>query len=156
MEQTIFRQEQRRRWFTHYAPLIIWIGVILFLSSPEGSMTQTSRFIRPLLEFLFPSISLEQILIYHGYVRKCAHFTEYGVLGFFAFRAFSVTQLPRLSSNWFTAGAALVVAVAAIDEFNQSFEPSRTSSIWDVLLDISGGVFALTICYLWSHRNKSR
>jgi VanZ family protein len=153
MSETIERNGQRQ-WITRYAPLIIWIGVILFLSSPQGSMAQTSRIIGPLLQFLFPSISPDQLLIVHGYVRKCAHFTEYGVLGFFAFRAFSVVGSSFFSANWFLAGICIVAAVAGIDEFNQSFEPSRTGSIWDVLIDISGGLFALSVCYLWSRRRK--
>jgi VanZ family protein len=42
----------------------------------------------------------------------------------------------------------LVLVVASIDEFNQSFEISRTSSIWDVGLDLIGGV---TMCLVyWS------
>ncbi|MFL6375612.1 MAG: VanZ family protein, partial [Pyrinomonadaceae bacterium] len=46
--------------------------------------------------------------------------------------------------------------VASLDEFNQSFEPSRTSSGWDVMLDISGGVVATLLCYtIWS-RTRSR
>jgi VanZ family protein len=40
-----------------------------------------------------------------------------------------------------------VAAVAMIDEFNQSFEPSRTGSIWDVTLDFSGG--AVITAVLW-------
>jgi VanZ family protein len=33
----------------------------------------------------------------------------------------------------------LVAVVAVLDEFNQSFWASRTSSVFDVLIDIAGG-----------------
>jgi VanZ family protein len=137
-----------------YAPLIVWIGVILFLSSPEGSMTQTSRFIGPLFEFLFPSMSAERILEFHGYIRKLAHFTEYGILGYFAYRAFSVSIVrPR---NWVAGALALAALIAVIDEFNQSFEPSRTGSPWDVFIDISGATSVLLLCFLWKRSVNRR
>src|SRR5476649_2289235 len=72
-----------------YAPFILWIGVIFFLSSGFGSMEHTSLFVRPILEFFFPSASEETLVIYHGYIRKFAHFAEYSMLAFLAFRTFS-------------------------------------------------------------------
>jgi len=122
-----------------YAPLILWIGVIFFLSSNNGSMAETSRFIGPLLHFLFPNAPDETIQIYHGYIRKCAHFTEYAVLAFFALRAFSRSYVQGVLKLRYTLPVLLVAVVACLDEFNQSFEASRTSSPWDVSLDISGG-----------------
>ena len=43
----------------------------------------------------------------------------------------------------------MLAAVAAIDEYHQSFVPSRTAAITDVLIDMSGGLVALTILALW-------
>ena len=74
-----------------YAPLFLWIGVIFLLSSGSGSSAATSRIIRPLLEFLFPTASEESLQLMHFYIRKCAHFTEYAVLGYWALRAFTRT-----------------------------------------------------------------
>ena len=47
-------------------------------------MSQTSRFIRPLIEFFFPGASPETILLIHAFIRKSAHFIEYGLLGLLA------------------------------------------------------------------------
>lgn len=109
-------------------------------------MSQTSRFIRPLLEFLFPAAPEQTLIIYHSYIRKAAHFTEYAILAFLAVRALAATA--RLHTWRFILPLLLVVAVAVIDEFNQSFEVSRTGSIQDVLLDISGGVVMITMLFL--------
>src|SRR5438445_10985983 len=130
-----------------YAPLILWIGVIFFLSSNSGSMTETSRIIEPILKFLFPAAPEQTIQIYHGYIRKSAHFTEYAVLGFIALRAFSRSSVRGLLKLRYILPIVLVAAIACMDEFNQSFEASRTGSGWDVLLDISGGGTMLTA--LW-------
>jgi VanZ family protein len=43
------------------------------------------------------------------------------------------------------ASLALVVAYALLDEYHQSFVPSRTGSIYDSLIDISGGLVALLL-----------
>ena len=105
-------------------------------------MSQTSRIIRPLLEFLFPTATPETILLYHGIIRKLAHLTEYAVLGFLACRAFVFLQHP------FVFAALLVFAVAAMDETYQSFNPLRTGSPVDVLIDVSGGIVAIVLSYL--------
>jgi VanZ family protein len=144
----------RREQFMLYAPLFIWIGVIFFLSTGQGSMSQTSRIIRPILEFLFPAASEETLLVYHGLIRKLAHLIEYSILGFLAFRAF--LHLRRRSGQLIGAVAAafVVIIVATIDEFNQSFNPSRTGSSTDVLIDVSGGLAVILLCYLFLDRKK--
>ncbi|MEJ7848107.1 MAG: VanZ family protein [Pyrinomonadaceae bacterium] len=142
-----------RERFTRYAPLFVWIGVIFFLSSGQASMPETSRFIRPLLEFFFPSASAETLTIFHGYIRKFAHLAEYAVAGFFAARAFSTSSIELLRKHWIVLSLVLTISIAWLDEFNQSLNSSRTSSVWDVLLDVTGGAFAISIYYFIS-RNR--
>jgi VanZ family protein len=131
-----------------YAPLILWIGVIFYLSSGYGSMSETSRFIRPLLKFLFPAAPEETLQIYHGYVRKCAHFSEYAILAFLGVRAFSRSSIAILCKYRYLLPFFLVASIACIDELNQSFEASRTGSVWDILLDISGCVAMIAVSWL--------
>ena len=138
----------RRALLLQYAPVVFWIAVIFFLSSDQGSMSQTSRFIRPLLEFLFPAAPEETLLIYHGYIRKAAHFTEYAILAFLAVRALSIPASAPLHKWRYILPLLLVIGIAAIDEFHQSFETSRTGSILDGLLDISGGVVMIATLFL--------
>lgn len=132
----------RRRWLTAYAPLAIWIGIIIALGSGVGAMNETSRFIRPLLEYLFPSTSPETLSIFHGYIRKLAHITEYAILAVLAKRAFS-----SLSRPW-TVAMGIVALVAMADELNQSFDPRRTGTLMDVLIDLVGGFLGLAIAWI--------
>lgn len=148
----VSEQTNWRRRVLYYAPLFLWIGVIFFLSSKPGAMSNTSIFIRPILLFLFPDAAEETLLIYHGYIRKLAHFTEYAVLAFLAFRAFSSSSIYFLQKRPFFISLILVILVASLDEFNQSFLASRTASIRDVLLDITGGLTVLLIFYLFNIR----
>ncbi len=101
-----------------YAPLFLWTGLILFLSTELGAMSNTSPFIRPLLEFLFPNSPEEILQIYHNYIRKLAHATEYAGLAFFAARAFSSSSLNILRRFWFVISISLVVLTALTDEYN--------------------------------------
>lgn len=142
-----------RVFVIRYAPLVLWIGLIFYLSSPEGSFSQTSRIIGPLLQFFFPDLAEETRQLIHGYVRKCAHFTAYAVLAFLAVRAFSISAMLRRKR--FLWALVLVAAIALLDEFNQSFEASRTGSFWDVMLDIFGGLTAIAIVWFWTRRHTS-
>lgn len=136
---------KRRVWLTGYAPLFVWIGVIFYLSSSSGSMTATSRFIGPLLEYLFPAASEETHLTIHFFIRKLAHITEYAILGFLAMRAIIDRSQTVRSTLAFASASLLVVCVAIADEFNQSFQSSRTSSAGDVVLDCVGGILAICL-----------
>jgi len=137
-----------RVWLKAYAPLVLWICVIFLLSSPKGSMAETSKIIGPLLDFFFPDLSAAARLNVHYFVRKTAHFTEYAILAYMVIRA-AVTAGYRISRSQVSVlalGAA--VLVACIDEFNQGFEPSRTGSPWDVALDVSGAVAMIILLWL--------
>ena len=141
---------KRLEWLTLYAPLVLWIGVIFILSSGQGASGRTSLIIRPILEFLFPFAPEETLIFYHGMIRKLAHFTEYAVLGLLACRAFR-----KLVNRYLLMALGLVLLVASLDEFNQSFNPLRTGSPWDVAIDVSGGVVAIVLYFLLARRNRS-
>ena len=118
-------------------------------------MEQTSLIIRPVLKFLFPSAADVTIDLYHGYIRKSAHFIEYAMLAFLAFRAVSGSSAGLLRRLRMLVPVFFVALVASIDEFHQSFVPSRTSSVLDVLLDVSGGVFAVLVCwFIWREKSS--
>ena len=137
---------QRRGRFFAYAPLFLWAVVILVLGSGPGSSAQTSRIIKPIIEFFFPGAAPDTFLLVHAFIRKSAHFIEYAVLGLLAVRAFRRSASPTLRRHWAGFAFLTVVMIAGIDEFNQSFNISRTGSGWDVLLDLAGAVSAILIC----------
>jgi VanZ family protein len=130
-----------REQFYLFAPLFFWTIIIFIASSNLGSMSNTSRIIRPILEFLFPAADENTLQIIHAYVRKTAHLTFYFILGFLAARAFCLSGI--FKKYGLLTAFALVVVIAALDEWNQSFLASRTSSVYDVGLDAIGGTTAL-------------
>ncbi len=69
------------------------------------------------------------------WLRKGAHVVIYGALGLSLAAA-----LERVGKRrWFLAGMILVL-VAALDEWHQTFVPGRTGRAVDVLVDLAGFV----------------
>jgi VanZ family protein len=149
--------DERRAWrgrLWRYGPLVAWGCFVLFASSASFSASNTSRIIRPLLLWLFPEISEASLAYVHFLVRKAAHLSEYAVLALLAARAFRTSHQEKLRRRWWLAAFALVVCVALTDEYHQSFLPSRTGTIYDSLLDVTGGAAALACAALWLARRR--
>jgi len=77
-----------------------------------------------------------------GLLRKIAHFTEFSALGFCL--AWRCGMRGKKPIGGFLFGAA----AAATDETIQRFVPGRGPSLWDVLLDCSGVLTGMLLCYL--------
>jgi VanZ family protein len=146
----------QRVW--RYGPLVLWLLFISFASTSGFSAANTSQIFRPLLLWLFPTLSESRLETLHFLVRKMGHFTEYGMLGFFAWRAFVTSSNQLIQRRWFQLGLGLVVIYALLDEFHQRFEPTRTGSLYDSGIDVAGGLTVLLLCKLFgakSQRQKS-
>ena len=103
----------------------------------------TSRIIGPLLLWLFPNTTPETLAVVHFAIRKAAHFGEYCLLGLLSARAFRTSSHLVLQRHWFLAALLLIAIYALLDEYHQSFVPSRTGSIYDSFIDMAGGLTAL-------------
>ena len=130
-----------RLW--RYVPLMLWIGFIFFASTRNFSAPKTSLILRPLLLWLFPDISQQNLVLAHMLVRKGAHFVEYAVLALLAARAFLSSGKRVLRRWWFAVAFGLVALTGLLDEYHQSFVPSRTGTIYDSLIDMVGGASML-------------
>ena len=142
------------RLLSRYLPLVAWLVFISYASSASFSAENTSRIIGPLVLWLFPNTSPETLAVIHFIVRKIAHFTEYAILAWLAARAFRASPRPAVANRWLLAALALVMIYALIDEYHQSYVPSRTASIFDSLIDMSGGLVMLIILRL-RHKNRA-
>jgi VanZ family protein len=145
-------QSSARRRVWRYGPLLLWLAFISFASTREFSADNTSQVVRPILLWLFPNISEARLATVHFLTRKAAHFSEYALLAFLARRAFITSTRAFLRQYWFQLGSLLVVIYALLDEFHQSFVPSRTASIYDSAIDVAGGLTVLLICRLYGKR----
>ena len=127
---------------SHWAPPVLWMAVILALSTEAGGAPQTGRVLLPILATLLPGASPLQLEAIHGWLRKGAHVAEYAVLGALWFRALA-------GAGWRRRPAALValalgMAWAIVDEAIQARMGSRTGHPADVVLDATGALAAVT------------
>jgi VanZ family protein len=128
---------------------------IIFAGSTDlMSAEHTSRIIVPLLHWFVPNMSPLTVVRVEFFLRKAAHVSEYAVLAVLLYRAFVHTVFQ--SRRALSAGIVLLscAAYAASDEFHQSFVPSRTASLRDVMIDVFGATLAVLL--YWSIATRDR
>ena len=146
-----------KSFLKYWLPLLTWLGVIFAGSTTSMSTERTSRYIVPLLLWLKPGMSPNTSWIIVVVVRKCAHVSEYAVLGVLLCRAlWSLPALRRKTLIVFGAVLLGCALFAASDEFHQMFVKSRTPSVHDVLLDVAGALFGLLIAASFALRDRER
>jgi VanZ family protein len=134
---------------------MVWIGLITFESTDFFSAQNTGRLVYSLLTRLFGEINFYDFLVFHHYLRKTGHVLGYGVLSLLLLRGWRATLGCAQAWWWRTALLAWVgtALVAAMDEWHQTFIPSRKGNPWDVLLDSAAGLVFLLIAYVWLRRS---
>jgi len=131
---------------------ILWLIVIAMESTAMASASNTSRFLYPLLHFLF-GMEWDRFEPFHFFLRKVGHVFGYGLLSILFFRAWRET-LPALGDpnwtwRWANISALGTALVASLDEWHQSFIPSRTGTVHDVVLDTCAAMGAQILVLLW-------
>jgi VanZ family protein len=132
-----------------WLPAIVWACVISILSTDTFSSEHTSRFIIPALHWLFPHAGAGTLELLHAVIRKSAHLTEYFILGLLLYRALRGGDR-GWKLKWALWAIVIAAAYASLDEFHQSFVPSRTASPWDALIDTIGASAAQIVVKLWN------
>jgi VanZ family protein len=138
-----------RRAGTIWLLVLLWTTAVLWAGGEHGSAAATSHFLWPILRWLLPDASWATLLQIHFYIRKGAHVAEFGVLALLTLSALrasvraAVLRLGLLALVW-------VLAIAACDEARQALSTARTGSAWDVALDVTGGILALTLAIAYT------
>ena len=127
----------------YWLPLIIWLGIIYSFSTDEFSSGNTAGLVEPLLHFLFPGLSPQQLSFWHAVIRKFGHITEYAILAWLTYRAIRFDETDPLKAKVRTF--QFLVLAAMTDEFHQSLTMSRGASLVDVSYDSFGGLIVLWI-----------
>ena len=129
-------------------PALIWAGLIFMFSTNVFSAGNTGGILADLLRYFFSALSDDNIQLIHTLIRKLGHFSEYFILAVLILRALRQEPGEKLHTRQLVFGLGLTALYAASDEFHQTFVPSRTASIADVMLDIFGGLCGT----LWFYR----
>ena len=126
---------------------VLWILFILGRSlQPADLSSEESELVLRFFQRLHLRLSMR-------FVRKCAHFTEYLILGILLYCDTARLYRRKL---WIPCGIGLLTAAA--DELVQRFTPGRSGQLTDVLLDFSGVLTSCLLCLavlcLYRHRRR--
>jgi VanZ family protein len=140
-----------------WIPVAFCVLVIATESTVYFGADHTSGPLRQFFELFFGHFTEPQWSRIHHIIRKCGHFTGYGLLSLSWFRAFWMTF--RLSAPFDSRRIAAhclallgTLLVASGDEFHQTFLPNRTGTIRDVFVDGFGAAIMQILVWLWMRR----
>ncbi len=151
---TASRPSLLRAWW----PAAAWVVLIAFESTDFFSSQNTGAALYTILTRLFGHINVHDFFVFHQYLRKTGHVVGYGMLSVLMLRGWRATldqdhvQLGRtLLLSWLGT-----VFVATLDEWHQSYIPSRTGTWRDVVLDSAAGLAFLLVASGWLRRKPER
>jgi VanZ family protein len=144
-----------RRLILSWLPVAIWAALIFGSSTSQFGGEETSRVIVPVLHFVFPAASADTLDLMHEFIRKCAHFVDYFVLGALLYRAVRGGNR-GWQLRWALLAVFVAFAYASSDEYHQSFEAGRGASLRDALLDTVGASAAQYAIFLYLRPRATR
>lgn len=112
------------RWLRDFAPLVLWMALIFFLSS-RSRLVEIEGAVQEKLFF------------------KTAHMAAYATMAWLWWRALS----PRRRVVWVNLAVAfgLTVLYGISDEFHQLYVPGRHGQLADVLFDTAGALLMVLL-----------
>jgi len=140
--------KKRLKWLL----VIAWMILIFWFSSmPAAISDEKSHFV--IYVFNLFGLNLNSVFgdLANFIVRKCAHFSEYFIFYLLLYNAYK-EHFPKKKA--LILSLLSVFLYASTDEFHQLFVPGREARVRDVLIDTSGGVLAMIVCYFLSLTKK--
>ncbi|MGH4140355.1 VanZ family protein [Clostridium sp.] len=129
---------------------VIWLSFIFYNGTRQGEVSQKSsnEVIKvagmvmkvPEDTIAKPNIQFSNL---NFYVRKNAHFFQYFIFSIFlcvAIRNFKLYKTTKIFLVLF-----LLLFFPVLDEFIQKYVPGRTSNVFDIIIDFSGGTLAMIL-----------
>ena len=126
-----------------FAILALLLICFIFSNSAQSRSESIERS-SVVMEFLKPLLDPHDRIsddVFHHYVRKAAHFTEFAALGFSLMGLSNC--LPWKKKQRLLMPLLVSLLVAATDETIQFFSPLRGPGVSDVLLDFCGAAFGV-------------
>jgi VanZ family protein len=138
----------------YWLPPFLWMTAIFIFSTDLFSSGNTGGIVAKIVLWLDPTISEENLETVHFLIRKAGHFTVYAALAGLLMRAFRAGAEWRWRRQWALYSFFIVGIYALLDEYHQSFTTSRTGSLYDSMIDLTGGACMLFVLWLLSLRKQ--
>ena len=123
-----------RHFAKYHLPVILYAGAVLALSS-------------------IPDLGRPPVRILAA--DKIAHFVEYGIFAWVAFRSFSNIDRNYPLVRAFLLSVTFILAFAILDEYYQRFVPGRHFDIYDLLTDAGGAILVLLLIWMRKKREQA-
>ena len=131
-----------RRELNYWLPPIVWTVVIFIASTDLFSGSNTAGVLQRIATVIFGHrLAPATAEMLNFVIRKTAHLTEYGILSALTFRALR-GEKQSWNARWAIGAIVFATVIASIDEIHQTFVPSRTGTLHDVVLDAAGATIA--------------
>ena len=129
--------------------VVFWMAIIFKLSAQPGEQsnllsTKVTTIIVSLAKLFRPDVN---VLTLNHFIRKCAHFLAYLVLGIIVL--FAMRRIGLMGKQGIGFTLLLCISYAITDELHQAFVPGRTPKLLDVLIDSSGASLGISIYVLF-------
>ena len=141
-------------WF--WLPVIAWLAVLAVESTEWLSSEHTGRILYWLLVQVFGHAGGPMVHVMNFVLRKFGHFVGYGILCLLIFRALRNTWQGTLV-RWTLLSITITAVIASLDEWHQTFLPSRTGRVRDVVLDTVGAIClqAIGLALIYARRQNN-
>lgn len=138
----------------YWLPPIIWMIFFFpvlnrFLGSPA-----IYRALLNVFRMFLPDVSAAAIEVPYIIIRKLIHFVEYAILTFIMFRAFRGENPKKWDIKWAVYSGVITIGYGFLDEFLQTFVPTRNGSIIDSVINSAGAFFALGLMAVKAKKNE--
>ena len=129
--------------------VVFWMAIIFKLSAQPGEQsnllsTKVTTIIVSLAKLFRPDVN---VLTLNHFIRKCAHFLAYLVLGIIVL--FAMRRIGLMGKQGIGFTLLLCISYAITDELHQAFVPGRPPKLLDVLIDSSGASLGISIYVLF-------
>jgi VanZ family protein len=131
-----------------WLPVIIWAGVIFYMSTRTFGASFSNQLLRDVLATLHLEVSKHTFYFLAVGFRKLGHFTEYAIFAIFLYQALGDDQRSAWNPRKALACILLAGLYSLTDEFHQRFVPGRGPSIVDSGFDTIGASLGMVIVYL--------
>lgn len=156
------RYKQTRRtygWWIALLLVVVWIVIIWSMSAQSYQQQNIQPWLHRLSQKVHIGFTLPDVQFrYSGHeyslkqrpydfveflFRKTAHLLVYAVLGVLVYGGLRYKRVRMITC--IAVALMMVLVIASIDEYIQQFSPNRTSSIYDVGVDLIGGSCGIAV-----------
>lgn len=139
--------------------LAIMCMIFFFSAQPANDSTIQANFVVDIFYKLYllfvskPSVEYTKFAeVFFTPVRKLAHFSEFMLLGIFAY--LNIVEYKR--NNYIFISLCFSIIYAISDEIHQIFVPGRACALLDVIIDSCGALVGIMLIHLVFKRWKRK